>query len=68
MSVTDRLLLPRYEVLGVPMFGTVEVTSRCLLSCSNAKSLPLTRMLRRTEGASRVCRAARSDDRPLRAG
>ncbi len=26
MSVTDRLLLPRYAVSGDPMFGTVEVT------------------------------------------
>jgi hypothetical protein len=26
MSVTGRLLLPRYAVSGDPMFGTVEVT------------------------------------------
>jgi hypothetical protein len=30
MSVTDRLLLPRYVVSGDPMFGTVEVTIQVL--------------------------------------
>ena len=54
MSVTDRLLLPRYAVSGDPMPGAVEVTIESLLSCSNVKSLPVTRMLSRSDGASHV--------------
>ncbi|WP_213571575.1 hypothetical protein [Rhodococcus sp. USK13] len=78
MSVTDRLLLPRYAVSaravaraameGDRMFGTVEVTVEVLAELLERQVLPVTRRVRRTDGATGVCRAARSDDRPLRAG
>jgi len=75
--VTDRLLLPgmpsRTGVAGAAMegdrmFGTVEVTVEVLAELRERPVPPRDQDVRRTDGASRVCRAAPSDGRPLGAG